>query len=235
MRVIVTRPQGDAEGLAAKLEALGHEPILSPLLEIAPLRFEIPSENYQLVAFTSANGARVISGHPTARHLLSLPAFTVGGQSASAAQKAGFARVEAAGGDAAGLADHIARNQDPQAGPVLYVSGRDSASDFAGLLKSSGFDVRRVIAYEAKPASRLAPAVREGADAVLLFSPRTARVWATLLVSEKLTRAGQIMPHVCISPNAAAALPCEYPKVVAGSPTEEGMIQALTRLTSSRR
>ena len=34
MRVLVTRPDDDAEETAAKLIALGHEPIVAPLLEI---------------------------------------------------------------------------------------------------------------------------------------------------------------------------------------------------------
>src|SRR4051812_13059309 len=123
MRVIVTRPQGDAERIAAKIEALGHEPILSPLLEIGPLPFDVPADDYQLVAFTSANGARAVSSHA---NLVHLPAFTVGPQSAFTARNGGFSRVEAYGGNAVGLADHIARTRDPKAGPVLYVSGRDS-------------------------------------------------------------------------------------------------------------
>src|SRR5215212_4693297 len=196
MRVIVTRPLDDAQSLAARLEALGHEPILSPVLKIAPLPFDVPADAYQLVAFTSANGARAVSSYS---NLVHLPAFTVGNQSASAARNAGFSRVEACGRDAVGLADHIASTQDPKAGAVLYVSGRDSASDFTGLLKSSGFDVRRVVAYEAWPASALAPAVREGADVVMIFSPRTARVWAALVAAEELTPMAEIMSHVCIS------------------------------------
>jgi uroporphyrinogen-III synthase len=232
MRVIVTRPQGDAENLAARLKALGHEPILSPLLEIAPLPFEIPADAYQFVAFTSANGARAVSSYS---NLVHLPVFTVGNQSASAARDAGFVQVEACGGDAVGLSDHIARTQNPNAGPVLYVSGRDSASGFTGLLESSGFDVRRVVAYEARPASALAPAVHEGAAAVMLFSPRTARVWAALVAAEELTRMAEIMSHVCISANAAAVLPDEFPKIVAGQPTDEAMLEALARITSPRR
>ena len=37
MRLIVTRPQEDADALKTRLEALGHKVILSPLLEILPL------------------------------------------------------------------------------------------------------------------------------------------------------------------------------------------------------
>jgi uroporphyrinogen-III synthase len=231
MRVIVTRPSEDADALRIKLESLGHRVISSPLLDIVPIADAvIPEVRYQLVAFTSANGGRVVSGHEALARLRSLPAFTVGPQSADAARQAGFTDVHVAGSDAAGLADHIARSRDPGAGPILYVSGRDSASDFAGRLEAAGFIVCRVIAYEARPAYRLASEVRLGADAVLLFSPRTARIWAELIAHEGLEATARAMMHVCISQNAAAALPQAYARQVAGVPTETAMLTALAGL-----
>src|SRR5205814_737077 len=137
MRLIVTRPREDAEALKAKLEARGHTVILSPLIEVVPIAGTvIPNKPYQLIALTSANGARALSRHPALPRLHSIPAFTVGPQSAEAAKCAGFSDVHVAGGDAVGLAQHIAEACDPETGAILYVSGRDSASDFTGKLKA---------------------------------------------------------------------------------------------------
>ena len=37
MRVVVTRPEAEAEPLAAELEALGHEVVRCPLIRVEPL------------------------------------------------------------------------------------------------------------------------------------------------------------------------------------------------------
>lgn len=236
MRLIVTRPEEDAATLKTRLKILGHDVILSPLLVIAPIAgIAIPDEHYQLIALTSANGARALSRHPDLPKLRALPVLAVGPQSAEAARLAGFANVETAGGDAVGLARHLADCRDRDAGPILYVSGRDSASDFAGLLKAAGFDVRRVIAYEARAATTLSPRVHAGAEAVLLFSPRTARLWAGLVAAEALDANARGQVHVCISANTAAALPAAYPTRVAAQPTEAAMLDVIAGLTLPQR
>jgi uroporphyrinogen-III synthase len=230
MRLIVTRPREDADALRATLEGLGHSVILSPLLDIVPLADAVvPKEPYQCAAFTSANGIRALPREALAR-LRALPVFTVGPQSADAARLGGFADVRMAGGDASGLARHIAAACDPRKGPVLYVSGRDSASDFAGRLERAGFSVRRVIAYEAKAASGLPPEIAAGAEAVLLYSPRTASVWAELTARGRLARVARAMMHICISQNTAARLRQSYQRIVADEPNEAGMLAALARL-----
>ena len=72
MRVVVTRPEAEAEPLAAELEALGHEVVRCPLISIEPLGDEpIDPSPYDWVIVTSANGAhelaRRLTGRP--RHL----------------------------------------------------------------------------------------------------------------------------------------------------------------------
>lgn len=215
MRLIVTRPIEDAAPLKRKLEAMGHEVILSPLLDIVPVEDAvIPDRPFQLVAFTSANGVRALAGF---RHL---PAFAVGPQSADAARQAGFGDVTMAGGDAVGLADHIARHCDPKAGAVLYPSGSETAGDFAGHLSADGFEVARLIIYEARPAAP-PPGVACGAEGVLLYSPRTARLWHA---ATKQDAAARRLIHFCLSENVAAALPEAHVKRIAASPTEESML-----------
>ena len=58
MKVIVTRPRGSEEELAARLEALGHEVVRCPLIEIEPLGDEpVDVSPYDWVVLTSINGA----------------------------------------------------------------------------------------------------------------------------------------------------------------------------------
>ncbi len=58
MRVVVTRPEAQAEPLAEALEALGHEVVRCPLIRVEPLGEEpIDASGYDWVVVTSQNGA----------------------------------------------------------------------------------------------------------------------------------------------------------------------------------
>ncbi|CAN5240086.1 hypothetical protein BH10PSE7_BH10PSE7_36130 [soil metagenome] len=219
MRLIVTRPLGDAGPLRQKLEAMGHAVVLAPLLDIVPVRGAvIPDRDYQAIAFTSANGARAISGHVALAGLRKLPAYAVGPQSAEAAEEAGFANVTVAGGDGKGLAAHIAATREPSGGDILHPAGHETAGDFANLLTEAGFAVTRIIVYSAEQVL-LPSGLGEGADGVLLYSPRTARLWHDALAGKAVG-----LVHFCLSHNVAAALPETYTKRIAASPEEEAML-----------
>ena len=212
MRLIVTRPQDDARPLGRRLAAAGHEVIVAPLLDIRPVdELSIPERSYQAVLITSANGARALSRRPELERLKGLAALGVGPASAQAATSVGFARVEQADGDVASLARSVIALRRPDDGPLLYISGAVTAGELASVLEASGFEVDRVIAYEARPVEALpracATALAAGrADGVLLFSPRTARIWATLVASADLAPAAAKLIHYCLSENVAAAL-----------------------------
>ena len=231
MRLIVTRPTEDALPLKEKLEALGHEVVLSPLLVIAPLAgVVIEDQPYAFIIFTSANAIRAIAAHPLLTNLKNIPAYVVGPQSARAAEAAGFKDVRMAGGSADKLARYMIATLDPNDGTILYISGRDSAVDLAGSLRTADFAVNRVIAYDAKPAASLSPGVKSGADGVLLYSPRSARIWTELVERDGLGDIARAMPHLCISANAAAALPQTYVKRIASESSEAAMLALVAAL-----
>lgn len=225
MRLLVTRPLEDAETLKERLEALGHQVILSPLLAIAPRPdIEIPPEPYQAIALTSANAIRCLDGSALLDGLRHLPVMAVGPQSAAAARQSGFTNITEAGGDGIGLASHIIGALDPKAGPVLYLSGLDTASDFTGLLEYGGLSTRRVIVYEAKAAAALAPEAAS-AEGVLLYSPRSARLWLDL--SKRQALPADVMVHYCLSANIAAILPDAFARRVAVRPVEEALLEII--------
>ena len=212
MRLIVTRPEGDAAPLAQKLETAGHKVILAPLLSIRPVdRLEIPERNYQAVLITSANGARALDGRAELARLRTATAIVVGPASAKAAARAGFGRIEQADGDVHALVRSTVALLRPGDGPLLYVSGVVTAGDLAAKLQASGFQVDRVVAYEARgaetlPAQCTAAIAAGDADGVLLYSPRSARIWAGLVEGAELSRAVMQMVHYCLSENVAGAL-----------------------------
>lgn len=225
MRLLVTRPIEDGETLKARLEALGHQVILSPLLAIEPCAgIEIPPETYQAVALTSANAVRCLAGSAHLDGLRSLPVMAVGPQSAAAAREAGFTKITEAGGNGVGLARHMIATLDPQAGPVLYLSGLDTASDFTGLLEKGGLTARRIIVYAAKPITALAPEATD-AQGVLLYSPRSARLWLDLARRHAIP--ADVMLHYCLSANIAAILPDAFARRVAARPVEDALLEII--------
>jgi len=227
MRLLVTRPIEDADAVAAKLERLGHRVIASPLLHIAPRPdIDIPKDDYQLISLTSANAIRCLAGTRHLEAFRRLPVIAVGPQSAWAARQAGFAEITEAGGDGVALARHIIDRASPKAGPVLYLSGLDTASDFSGLLERAGFAVRRIIVYEARAATALSPDAAK-AEGVLLYSPRSARLWLDL--SDKHDIRAKAMVHFCLSANVAAILPDDFVTRIAAQPTEDSLVEIIGR------
>jgi uroporphyrinogen III methyltransferase/synthase len=62
LRVIVTRPRSQAGPLTARIEELGHEVVLCPLIELEPIGpAEVDVSGYDWVVVTSANGARELA------------------------------------------------------------------------------------------------------------------------------------------------------------------------------
>lgn len=229
MNIIITRPEEDGSPLKAKLEAMGHRVILMPLLRIVPrTRAFIRKLPYQAVVATSANGIRAITGHP---ELKSIRMLTVGPQSLKAAKDAGFLKAEAYGGDLEGLVAHIRKALPPSAGPILYLSGNETAGDLEGQLTKAGYECWRSIVYDAVQAKDPGPAeaaLREGkADAVLLYSPRSARIWCKIMWDAGLAEEAASTHYYCLSRNVAATLPKTWSRTVAKSPDEAALLALL--------
>jgi len=229
MKLVVTRPEVDAPELAAALRQRGHEVVIAPLLAIKARReVHVHKRAYQVIAVTSANGPRSLP--PEARRSLNLATqvLAVGTQSAAAAQALGFSQVTSAGGDVHGLVAHIKAHLSPRKGPVLYLSGAETSGDLEGQLKAAGFDVDRVVTYDAiaQKLDRTREAIAES-DGVLLYSPRSAKLWQGELARLGLARALLRLRHFCLSAQVAAALPPNTHISIAAEPTEAALLGLL--------
>ena len=234
MRIAVTRPEEDAGALRQKLEAMGHAVVMAPLMTIRPRAgTEIPKLPWQAIAVTSANGIRAL---PAGHGLDTFRVLTVGPQSLKAATAAGL-KAEAHGGDVNGLAAFIRAALDPKAGPILYLSGAETAGDLEGQLTAAGFACHRAVLYDAVPAESLgeaATALGQGAlDAVLLYSPRTARIWLGLAKAQGLEAQAAKLRNFCLSRNVASVLPEAWDRRVPDTPDEQAMLALLAQKTGS--
>ena len=237
MHLVVTRPQEDARPLAERLRALGHDVVVEPMLTIAIDEDAVLAPGpWRAILFTSANAIRALAGRPEAAGLLEVPVLTVGTASADAARETGFASVTSADGDLDALVSLVGTTIGPGDGRLLYVTGRTISGDLAGMLGREGYDVVRQVLYDAVAADRLsrplADAIRAGTvDGVLLFSKRTARIWADAIVREGLGAAS--IGHFCLSPAIAAviegAISPPPPMMVAEQPDVDAMLRLLDR------
>ena len=226
MRIILTRPVEDAAPLAEKLRKLGHTPIITPLLNIVERQgVFIPPKAYQAICLTSANAIRVMRNISS---IQTMPLYAVGQQSEQMAINKGFAHVSAQGGDVNGLHNFLITHLSPKNGPLLYLSGAETSGDLQGRLQASGFAVDRIITYDAvknKLTSFRNKIIK--ADAVMIYSPRTAKLWVGEIETMGLTEQAAHIKHICLSANVAANLPQSWPRAVAATPTELALLALL--------
>lgn len=240
-RVLVTRPLEDAVPLVEQLDARGFKAVVEPLLRIRFLDVGAPDlSGLQALVFTSANGVRALSRLAPGAKDEDLATFAVGPATAAAARAAGFKNVQVAGGDVAALARLVIGTCRPAAGAVLHVAGSARAGDLLGVLRGAGLDARRAVLYEAAATGALSDAVRRDIAAgriaaVLIFSPRTAGLFVSLMRDAGLETRAQEMCLAALSPavaKAAAALLWGAVEV-AKAPEQEALLAALERVVSA--
>jgi uroporphyrinogen-III synthase len=226
MKLLVTRPVEDAQPLAEKLEGLGHEAVIVPLLAIKPREdVMLPELPFQALCVSSANGLAAKADLSIYHHI---PFFAIGPQSALEARRQGFDHVHDKGGNVEGLVRTICKSIKPENGPILYLSGSETTGDLEGKLKTQGFTVSRVIVYDALPCTVAElPELINGADGVLLYSPRTTKLWVAQVQSSKLDERAKSLQHFCLSANVAANLPQGWAKRISATPDENGMLTLL--------
>lgn len=237
MQLIVTRPQADAQRLQTRLEANGHTVCLAPLLSIqVDTAAAIPDRPWQAIAITSANALSAFSDIGIPEQTKAIPVFAVGPASAGLARELGFADVHQADGDLSALAGLMQQALKPAAGPILYLTGQVRSGDLAADLHSGGFEVERVELYDAVAAtqlpSRAENLIRSGkADGVLLYSVRTADVWARLTGQAGLRAQAANLTHFCLSQTVADKVRSDLGHhmsiVISSSPNDDAMLETV--------
>jgi uroporphyrinogen-III synthase len=234
MRVLITRPEREATALAQVLATRGHQAVIAPLFRLQVLHppddFAATLAACQAILITSANGARALADGSEQR---SKPIYAVGDTTAATAEGLGFTSVTSASGDAAALADLVRQRLDPAQGPLMHVSG----ADVAGSPAPDGFEVKRVVLYEARQADALPDSARaalaaRAIDVATFFSPRASDAFVQLVTAAGLADTCRAVSAIAISPAAArplGALPFAR-TVAAERPTRQAVLDEIDRL-----
>lgn len=210
MRLLLTRPEPDAQRTAAALRAKGHDVIVAPLLRVEPVSdVAIAAGPWAAVLVTSANAALAIASHGRREELRGVPVFAVGRRSADAMRRAGFTEVVSADGDVADLARLVAERVKPD-DRLLYLAGEDRSGDLAGDLHARDLMVHIAVVYRAVAANNLPPeaadALADGIDGVLHFSRRTVEAYINASRRADLLKSALKPVHYCLSARVAEPL-----------------------------
>lgn len=203
MRILVTRPEGQEVELVHRLEALGHEAIVCPLVAIEPLGDEeIDVSAYDWVVVTSVNGARELR-----RRLRGSPG-RVAAIGAATATAFGGADLVPAVSTQEGLLAELPR----PAGRVLF-----AGAEGARRLLADELDADVVPLYRTR---ELVPGDLPSADLVVLASASAARAFG---------RTGAAIPAVSIGPETTAAARAAGVQIVAQAATHDlgGLLAAI--------
>jgi uroporphyrinogen III methyltransferase/synthase len=209
VKLVVTRPHGRSDALVARLDELGHEVAVCPLIETEPLGDEpIDLDGYDWVVVTSRTGAEELRRR----------------------QRGSAGRVAAIGpgtADALGGADLVPRVSTQEgllaelprpAGRVLFAGAEDARrlvveeldADFVPLYRT------RLLAPESFP---------RDADAVVLASASAAEAYAALGVGT---------PAISIGPQTTAAARAGGVRILAEARTHDvdGLVDAIETWSS---
>ncbi len=226
-RILITRPLPQGKRTAAKIQVLGYQPILAPMLRIAPVTPSASPDfaKAQAVLLTSSNGVDALA---RLTELRGINVLTVGDRTADAARRAGFDEVQSASGDGKALLAMAVSTLSASDGPILHVRGRDAAFSFESLT-GKGFTVEQIIGYEAQKIETLpSDAIDPSPNAALVYSARTAEALFSAIEQSsidprKVTFIG--ISKAAIEPFSGV----NASLVVAKSPDETSLLQALCR------
>jgi uroporphyrinogen-III synthase len=210
VRLLVTRPEAEAERTAALLRTRGHTVVVAPLLSVEAVDdVEIGGGPWAAIVVTSANAAPAIVRHQRFEALRSVPVIAVGERSAQAMRAAGFADVASGDGNMGDLVRFIARRIKSGA-TILYLAGADRAGDLASALTAHGIGVRTIVVYRAVAAAALpgvaAEALAHRIDGVLHFSRRSAETFVVTARRAGVDEVVAKLTHFCLSAHVAEPL-----------------------------
>lgn len=212
MLILVTRPIPEAWDLKAKIERLGYEAMVAPLLEIVPQ--EIAPDAFDGASgliVTSQNALRSLALAGMVEKVHRLQVYAVGETTAKLATDLKLPNITAGRGTAEDLIPAIAERHKTRRGHLIHLAGDHLAYDLKGALAAKGIEVREVTAYRSVAAGELPRealgALKSGRlGAVTLMSPRTAETWVKLATKYGLQGEMNKLIHLCLSDAVAAQL-----------------------------
>lgn len=207
-RILITRPQKQAERMQALLQAEGFSTWIDPVLTtvVLPLMCDINLDAYDACVTTSASGVECLAKITTCRDI---PIFCAGPASAGTAKEFGFSVVFCAN-ELGGLAlVHLLKQSCFR--NVAYVHGEQVKIDIAKECLTLGINVDSFCLYKTVPAKQWSDETvmffrEREIYALTFYSEKSASVTLDLLRSHNLFSYTDTIHALCLSPAIAAII-----------------------------
>lgn len=230
LKMLVTRPEPDASETAARLRALGIEPVVAPLLIMHAEDASLPDPaGFAAIAVTSANALRALAAGGALVRYTHLKLYAVGDKTASVARDFGFSDVTSANGNFGMLVETLAHAG--LSGPIWYPAPREQAGDLARSLAPFGLMVITSVVYRMDPVdaqnAQIAAAISDDdVKAALLYSKNTAQAFVSVTKGLHYLNPAKSLTLLCLSENVAQPLiDAHFVRIgLADHPSEEAML-----------
>lgn len=183
--ILLTRPVEDVEDSKRRLELMGHEVLVAPMIRIMPVTFQMPAKEETLI-ITSANAVRHGLKNLEGRDWT---IYCVGTATADAAREEGFTNIVEGPGTARGLMPLLLESSGAVRRSFTHLSGEDVAYNIADALRQQGFEATMTPVYRAAPVSDVPFDVEAALNAgvishVLFYSARTATIFEEVVADQ---------------------------------------------------
>lgn len=213
MHILITRPQEGATSLANQLQGLGHQVMIDSLIQLIPIPEHLlklpPLSSFEAIVATSQQAIRCLANLTPHRDF---PLWCVGTESAKIAKKLGFQTIHTAKGSAENLVEKLLETLPSfLQKPILHVSGDVIRVDMVEALQTQGLIAQRVVVYKTQEAKTFSyethHALKAGIlEAVLFYSPRTARIFQNLCQAAQLEPSCASLTALCLSDSIKAEI-----------------------------
>lgn len=231
MRLLITRPEPDASLSSARLEALGHDVLIDPVLvthfDPGPLNY-LPGD---AIVITSKNGLRALLPLCHGPIFHETPLFTVGDATASLARDSGFQKVYSASGNVDNLVTLISGFPKTR---LHYICGKDRRGGLENKLRTLGWQVEVAERYHTDFSNELkietiSALTSQNLDGILLYSQRSALSLQRLIAHHNISYLTNIITYFCLAKSITTVFDTDkgVRLVIADTPTEQSLFAAL--------
>lgn len=206
MHILITRPEESAKLVTKQLQDLGHQVTNEPLIHIIPVdrdqALKCFPPTFNVVVTTSQQAIRCLANLIKERDF---NLWCVGSESTKVAKDAGFTNIHTAEGSANDLINKLLRTYTfSLESPIIHVSGDIIRVDIVKSLLEKGIPARQVVVYNTQESTSISKITQHNLqagtlDAVLFYSPRTAKIFKKLCTASKLDHFCENLTAVCLS------------------------------------
>ena len=227
MSILITRPYHLGINSQNKISKLGKKSLLIPLIRIKYLNIEISDSNYDYIVVTSQNAIATFRNNLWMKDKYIL---VVGGATKELLLQENYKKILICEENVSGLIDNIYKKISI-ASNILYICGDHLSYDLEGSLKSNSYNITSKVVYTSDAITELSKneiaQINEVVEIVMLYSPRTAKIFVDLALKYNLYTRNKIA--ICISNKCANNIvKLQWMGVkIASSPNEIKMLELI--------